>query len=645
MSNINVSKYSIMSQLGSDTTFALRKSIDDILANESEAPVIVSRSQSFRSSARKEHGREEMTSAVPGGWPVSSPPVDQITRPSSGWKRNAYPRTDNGGLQDLQPQASEFHVPAAAETTTTLRRTRGLERLRSRSRENREDLTSRGSSDEAETPLRGMNQTTGSTPTSHHETKAWARSDYPLRSWRASTNGSPPLDSPIQTGDTVRQPPAEPVVESSQNPTVMPFSYPVKPQPSTSRSSASVAAPTTGITNSISKALAPSSSSEVVHGNDPRQRRRYPLQSPASSLHLRSPLTPPSSSAGEEHSPKICQHPHVGKQPSPMSKLQHKLQRNMYPIQHLPSVANLRTPRNPQLAAKDQSSTQHREDGKNTLTEDSNKATKFHRGVYPMQHLPSLADLRAVGGPSSVSEANTSHHSYRSGEVVSGRDTVVESNSVTKQDVGANTQLTSPTPLISPSRALIGNRDSDSHLPTANSGNDLATKVVQQWRRQNYPVQASDTTILESDQFDQPQRAHLEPPTLTAADDSRPASPAPIHLPKNMRAVNDADRTYGDGRTIVVCLDGTGDKFDSDNSNIVQLISALKKDDPAQVSYYQAGIGTYQQGGGLSTGISSAMDMAVGSELGLHVRDAYQFLMHSYKEGDKICIFGFSRGA
>ena len=37
--------------------------------------------------------------------------------------------------------------------------------------------------------------------------------------------------------------------------------------------------------------------------------------------------------------------------------------------------------------------------------------------------------------------------------------------------------------------------------------------------------------------------------------------------------------------------------------------------------------------------------MAVGSELGLHVRDAYHFLMHTYKEGDKICIFGFSRGA
>lgn len=62
------------------------------------------------------------------------------------------------------------------------------------------------------------------------------------------------------------------------------------------------------------------------------------------------------------------------------------------------------------------------------------------------------------------------------------------------------------------------------------------------------------------------------------------------------------------------------------------------------MTYYQAGIGTYGEGG-LSGGVSAALDMAVGSSLGLHVRDAYHFLMHTYKEGDRICIFSFSRGA
>jgi uncharacterized protein (DUF2235 family) len=37
--------------------------------------------------------------------------------------------------------------------------------------------------------------------------------------------------------------------------------------------------------------------------------------------------------------------------------------------------------------------------------------------------------------------------------------------------------------------------------------------------------------------------------------------------------------------------------------------------------------------------------MAVGSGLGIHIKDAYRFLMETYHEGDKICLFGFSRGA
>ena len=42
------------------------------------------------------------------------------------------------------------------------------------------------------------------------------------------------------------------------------------------------------------------------------------------------------------------------------------------------------------------------------------------------------------------------------------------------------------------------------------------------------------------------------------------------------------------GKTLVLCFDGTGDQFDSDNSNIVQLVSMLKKDDKTkQMVYYQ----------------------------------------------------------
>lgn len=41
-------------------------------------------------------------------------------------------------------------------------------------------------------------------------------------------------------------------------------------------------------------------------------------------------------------------------------------------------------------------------------------------------------------------------------------------------------------------------------------------------------------------------------------------------------------------RTLVLCFDGTGDQFDADNSNIVKLVSLLKKDDSSkQMVYYQ----------------------------------------------------------
>jgi hypothetical protein len=41
-------------------------------------------------------------------------------------------------------------------------------------------------------------------------------------------------------------------------------------------------------------------------------------------------------------------------------------------------------------------------------------------------------------------------------------------------------------------------------------------------------------------------------------------------------------------RILILCFDGTGDQFDADNSNVVQLVSLLKKDDrDKQLVYYQ----------------------------------------------------------
>lgn len=115
--------------------------------------------------------------------------------------------------------------------------------------------------------------------------------------------------------------------------------------------------------------------------------------------------------------------------------------------------------------------------------------------------------------------------------------------------------------------------------------------------------------------------------------------------PDSIRAVKDSRESIDHGRTIVVCLDGTGDKFDKDNSNVVHFVSCLKKHQNAhQMVYYQSGIGTHDDGG-MTNGIKAALDMAIGSGLGTHIQDAYRFLMQNYHDGDKVCLLGFSRGA
>ncbi|KAI0800499.1 hypothetical protein C8Q74DRAFT_1191585 [Fomes fomentarius] len=103
-------------------------------------------------------------------------------------------------------------------------------------------------------------------------------------------------------------------------------------------------------------------------------------------------------------------------------------------------------------------------------------------------------------------------------------------------------------------------------------------------------------------------------------------------------------------RTLVLCFDGTGDQFDADNSNVVTFFSLLKKDDRTeQMVYYQPGIGTYtsntQNVEGIKAKFGRLLDEMLAWNLGSHVMSGYEFLMQNYQAGDKICLFGFSRGA
>ncbi|MCY3821790.1 MAG: DUF2235 domain-containing protein [Gammaproteobacteria bacterium] len=98
-------------------------------------------------------------------------------------------------------------------------------------------------------------------------------------------------------------------------------------------------------------------------------------------------------------------------------------------------------------------------------------------------------------------------------------------------------------------------------------------------------------------------------------------------------------------KNIAICCDGTGNEFGQNNTNVVETYLALDKDDD-QIAYYDPGVGTggweYQE----ERGELRAMgDKATGYGLQKNVEDACRFLADNFEEGDRVYLFGFSRGA
>ena len=101
-------------------------------------------------------------------------------------------------------------------------------------------------------------------------------------------------------------------------------------------------------------------------------------------------------------------------------------------------------------------------------------------------------------------------------------------------------------------------------------------------------------------------------------------------------------------KNIVICCDGTGNEFGDQNSNVVKLYRTLIRGTDKQLTYYHPGVGTM----GAKNALSAAgkawtriRGLAFGYGLSENIADAYQFLMHNFVSGDRLFIFGFSRGA
>jgi uncharacterized protein (DUF2235 family) len=96
-------------------------------------------------------------------------------------------------------------------------------------------------------------------------------------------------------------------------------------------------------------------------------------------------------------------------------------------------------------------------------------------------------------------------------------------------------------------------------------------------------------------------------------------------------------------KNIILCADGTwntphGDTPSKPDTNVRKLYCALTND-PAQLKYYDSGVGTD------GTPLDHLSGGAMGEGLFQKVQDCYQFLSYVYDPGDRIFFFGFSRGA
>ncbi|EIM79565.1 uncharacterized protein STEHIDRAFT_69324 [Stereum hirsutum FP-91666 SS1] len=102
-------------------------------------------------------------------------------------------------------------------------------------------------------------------------------------------------------------------------------------------------------------------------------------------------------------------------------------------------------------------------------------------------------------------------------------------------------------------------------------------------------------------------------------------------------------------RNLVVCIDGTANQFGIKNSNVVELYHLLVKD-KRQITFYNSGIGTYAKPSWRSLSywrqaIGHTIDLMIAWNYERIIQEAYLWLSENYRDGDRVFLFGFSRGA
>lgn len=104
------------------------------------------------------------------------------------------------------------------------------------------------------------------------------------------------------------------------------------------------------------------------------------------------------------------------------------------------------------------------------------------------------------------------------------------------------------------------------------------------------------------------------------------------------------------GKNIVLCLDGTGNQLRAKgNTNVVLLYQMLDVSNPDhQVAFYDPGVGTFAAKGTwtpVGQKLTKGLGLLFGYGIQENLAETYTFLMRNYQPGDRVFVFGFSRGA
>lgn len=99
-------------------------------------------------------------------------------------------------------------------------------------------------------------------------------------------------------------------------------------------------------------------------------------------------------------------------------------------------------------------------------------------------------------------------------------------------------------------------------------------------------------------------------------------------------------------KNVVICYDGTGNEYGVNNTNVVKTFQAILRNGKDQVAFYDPGVGTFSfLGEAVGRRLGKIMGRAFGYGLVQNLEDGYEYLMNHWEEGDRLFIFGFSRGA